>query len=129
MSKQNVAKLLARLKDNQAKDIENAASIYTVAQVAVNALEQSEDLQPEPIALPEPVRVTKHELLERYHSFNGCRSEAKKQGIKFSKTPSWAKLEAAFSHRETVEQLVQSYFANFPDQSLEGISFEISLRG
>ena len=84
---------------------------------------------PSPSALPEQVTVTKQDLLKKYGSFNGCRSAAKKQGVKFSKTPSWAKLEAAFSHKEAVQELVQGYLANFPAASLEGVSFEIKLSG
>lgn len=127
MGKKRVAQLLAQLKENQEKDIENAAGIYTVAKVAVEALEQSDVSQSTALALPERVTVTKQDLLEKYGSFNRCRSAASKRGIKFSKTPSWAKLEAAFSHQEAVQNLVQSYLANFPDAQLEGVSLAVEL--
>ena len=130
MGKQNVAQLLAQLKENQAKDLENAAAIYTVAQVAVNALEPSEasPAQASPVlALSESPKVTRADLLEQYGSFNQCRRAAKDLGIRFSRTPSWKMLEAAFSYREICQQLVQTYLKQHPDPNLRGVSLEIAL--
>lgn len=127
MGKQRVSQLLAQLKENQQKDIENAAGIFTVAQVAVDALNQSENSQQASLLPPVQAKVTKKDLLERYGSFNGCRSAARKEGIIFSKTPSWPTLEAAFSYREAVQQLVQQYLATYPNRQLEGVSLQIDL--
>jgi hypothetical protein len=127
MGKKRVAQLLAQLKENQAKEVENAAGIYTMAKVAVDALAESEETQPVTPLLPAHRSITKQELLERYGSFNGCRTAAKQQGIKFSKTPSWAKLEAAFSYQKVVQQLVKTYLENHPSDEVEGISMQINL--
>ncbi len=130
MGKQRITELLARLKDNEARELENAASIYTVAQVAVNALDQPHQLALEhaPAALlPAPTRVNKAELLERYGSYNGCRKTAKALGIRFNKTPTWEKLEAAFSYQEACQQLVQQYLKLHPSQLLSGITIEVQL--
>ena len=127
MGKQRVEQLLAQLKETEAKDIENAAAIYTVAQVAVNALEQPQLPQLEPAGLPVVSIITKSELLDRYGSFNGCRKAAKKLGIKFSKTPSWQKLEAAFSYREACQKLIKNYLETYPSEHLQGISLDIPL--
>ncbi|MGP1384286.1 MAG: hypothetical protein ACTS2F_12055 [Thainema sp.] len=131
MGKQRVQQLLDQLKENQAKDIENAAAIYTVAQVAVNALNESTNESSAPqlsaSALPTVASITKADLLERYGSFNDCRKAAKALGIKFSKTPSWDKLEAAFSYRVACHQLVQSYLAAYPNEHLNNVSLEIPL--
>jgi len=136
MGKQQVAQLLAQLKENQAKDLENAAAIYTVAQVAVEALEAAEEEGRSPLAPPQPSlppslslpSITKAELLERYGSFNGCRQAAKKLGIRFSKTPSWAKMEAAFSYREACQQLIHSYLEQHPNPHLQGVTLEVPLK-
>jgi hypothetical protein len=127
MGKKRVAQLLAQLKENQEKDIENAAGIYTVAKVAVDALAQPEEAQTDAPSLPTQPPITKQELLARYGSFNGCRAAAKKQGIKFSKTPSWEKLETAFSHQRAVKEIIQNYLANFPKNQLQGVSFEVKM--
>jgi len=139
MGKERVAQLLAQLKENQEKDLENAAAIYTVAQVAVDALEAAEGegrslllspqemlLQPAPF--PAPATITKTELLERYGSFNGCRKAAKQLGIHFSKTPSWATIEAAFSYREACQNLIQTYVNQHPSKYLQGVLLQVSLQ-
>lgn len=130
MGKQRITELLARLKDNEARELDNAASIYTVAQVAVNALDQPQQLASDPSSaalLPAPIRVSKAELLERYGSYNGCRKTAKALGIRFNKTPSWEKLEAAFSYQEACQQWVQQYLQLYPSQQLSGITIEVQL--
>lgn len=129
MGKQRVAQLLAQLHENQAKDLENAAAIYTVAQVAVDALDQGEEegrSLPAAADLPPTPVITQAKLKEQYGSFNGCRQAAKKLGIRFSKTPSWAKLEAAFSYREICQQLIQTYLEQYPSEHLQGVTLEIS---
>lgn len=135
MGKQRVTQLLAQLRENQAKELENAANIYTVAQVAVNALEADEGrsaaLSPQELlpaaTFPTVPTVTKAALLEQYGSFNGCRQAAKTLGIRFSKTPSWAKMEAAFSYRDACQQLIQDYLKKYPSKHLQGIFLELPL--
>jgi hypothetical protein len=122
MGKKRIHQLLTQMKENQQADLRNAAAIYTVAQVAVNKLEAiaSADApdsvraiasaSPAP-ALPAamPTLLTQAELLQRYGSYNGCRSAAQKQGIHFSKSPSWPQLIAAFSYADPIRQRVQDY--------------------
>lgn len=127
MGKQRMTELLTQLRENQAKDAENAAAIYTVAQVAVNALAESDpDAVEVSRQLPAAAIVSKAELLEQYGSFNNCRRAAKEKGIRFSKTPSWKALEAAFGHQKIFSALVQDYLAANPNQHLKGVTFEIS---
>lgn len=129
MGKQRISELLAQLRESQVQDVENAAGIFTVAQVAVNALERQatgvHQSAGEPPALP-AATVSKAELLQRYGSYNGCRRAAKHHGIRFSKTPSWRALEAAFSNYEALQALVQGYFAANPSEYLRGVTFEIT---
>lgn len=126
MGKQRVTQLLAQLRENQAKDAENAAAIYTVAQVAVDALNQAQSSSPV-ASLPAAPVLDKAELLKRYGSYKGCRRAAKEQGIRFRKTPSWSALEAAFSTYEACKALVRNYVAENPNQHLQGVVFEIAL--
>lgn len=129
MGKQRIAELLTQLRDNQSQDVENAAAIYTVAQVAVNALDETAEPHSSGTAqLPASVTVSKAELLERYGSFNGCRRAAKELGIRFPKTPSWSALEAAFSYHQVFHDLIQQSFAAKPNKHLAGVTFEITLK-
>ncbi|ASC69193.1 hypothetical protein XM38_001190 [Halomicronema hongdechloris C2206] len=123
MGRRRIAQLLGQLKDNQARDIENAAAIYTVAQGAVNALDDSQTVPTLPVR-----RITKAELVQRYGSFNGCRRAAKEQGITFRKTPSWHQLEAAFAYRDACHQMVRDCLTNYPEELLQGVSLTISLQ-
>lgn len=126
MGKQRVTQLLAQLRENQAKEVENAAAIYTVAQVAVDALNSAQPSATTPKLVAAPV-LDKAELLRRYGSFKGCRRAAKEQGIRFRKTPSWAALEAAFNSYEACKSLVRGYLAENPNPNLRGVVFEIAL--
>lgn len=130
MGKQRVTQLLEQLKENQAKDLENAAAIYTIAQIAVDELHQGSTLpdQLASAALPVVNDISKNELIKRYGSFNGCRKAAKKAGIQFKKTPSWLQLEAAFRYQEAYEKLIQMYVQTHPNEHLSGVSFTISLK-
>lgn len=130
MGKQRIAHLLEQLKDNQQRELENAAAIYTVAQVAINELraQGTEDASSSTPLLPAaPGFLTQTDLLERYGSFNGCRKAAKDQGIKFSRTPSWQQLIAAFSYVETFQHLIRDYVRAHPTAELHGVSFELKL--
>ncbi len=129
MGKQRVTQLLEQLKENQAKDLENAAAIYTVAQIAVDELHQSSTLPAQLASATLPVvnDINKNELIKRYGSFNGCRKAAKEAGIQFKKTPSWLQLEAAFRYQEAYEKLVKMYMQAYPNEHLSGVSFTIYL--
>lgn len=138
MGKKRVNQLLEQLKATQQADLHNAAAIFTVAQVAVNelrdqAVEASSPVHSARLALPAmpeemgPPLLSKADLLQRYGSFQGCRQAAKQQGIRFSKTPTWSTLCAAFSYAETVRQLVKRYMEQHPYPDLQGVTVEVSL--
>jgi len=130
MGKKRVTRLLEQLKDNQQLELQNAAAIFTVAQVAVNELREqgSQEIEPTVPALPPaPALLDQVELLRRYGSYSGCRKAAKQQGIKFSRTPSWKQLVAAFNYAEACQQLVKSYTKAYPSSALHGITIELKL--
>ncbi|MBW4635935.1 MAG: hypothetical protein KME30_29860 [Iphinoe sp. HA4291-MV1] len=130
MGKKRITQLLEQLKDNQHKELQNAAVIYTVATVAVNELLEQESQIPEPPIglLPfAPKKIDKVELLKQYGSYNACRQAAKKQGIKFSRTPSWEQLAAGFSYAEAFRQVIKAYVETHPSPGLKGTKFELSL--
>ncbi|NEO34658.1 MAG: hypothetical protein F6K36_30585, partial [Symploca sp. SIO3C6] len=133
MGKKRITQLINRLKDNQEQDIKNAASIFTVAQIAVEELEQQgmddsgaqKDTPYFSLPLEHPL-INKTELLRRYGSHLGCRKAAKLQGIKFTRTPSWNKLVAAFQHLESINALVRQYI-NQQDLPVDNIHITIEL--
>ena len=127
MGKKRVTQLLNQLKTNQQQELRNAAAIYTVAQVAINELqEQFQDLSTNAALPPAPV-LDKAELLRRYSSYNGCRTAAKNQGIKFHQTPSWQQLVAAFGYAEACQQLLHIYAEAYPSPELQGVTIELPL--
>lgn len=126
MGKRRVTQLLHQLKTNQQQELHNAAAIYTVAQVAVNELqEQSQDSTN--AALPPAPSLDKAELLRRYSSYNGCRTAAKNKGIKFQQTPSWQQLITAFGYAEACQQLLHIYTEAYPRPELQGVTIELPL--
>jgi hypothetical protein len=131
MGKQRIQELLGRLEENHRRDIENSASIYTVAQVAVNQLDkatQSIQNYQENVALPPaPPELSKEELQRRYKNYNGCRRAAINLGIRFSKTPSWEKLVCAFSYAEALRQLSHLYVKTYPSPLLKGVKIELDM--
>lgn len=131
MGKKRITELLEQLKDNQQQDIENAAAIYTVAQVAVNEL-RNQGTEPELSELPAlpaaPFTLDKAELLRKHGSYNGCRKAAKEYGIKFSRTPSWEQLSAAFAYAEAFQQVINDYMGTYPNDRLRGTTFELTLK-
>lgn len=140
MGKKRINQLLAQIKENQQADLRNAAAIYTVAQVAVDELEaiaSADSLDsvraiapaPPAPALPAavPTLLTQTDLLQRYGSYNGCRSAAKKLGIHFSKSPSWPQLIAAFSYADPIRQLVQDYVQRQAISHLSGVRFTVTI--
>ncbi|QZZ20495.1 hypothetical protein J5X98_25220 [Leptothermofonsia sichuanensis E412] len=135
MGKKRISQLLDQLQANHQADIENAATIFTVAQVAVNQLEQQvADASPaSPPALPpalialDKAELDKAELMRRYGSFNACRKAAGQVGIRFHGTPTWAQLIAAFSYFESLQSLVQDYMLSHPNPHLNNVSMEFKL--
>ena len=130
MGKNKINRLLSQLKDNHQEDIQNAAGIFTVAQGAVNQLKEAvlPDTEETPaIAAPQPQQLTKDDLLEKYKSYNGCRSAAKKSGITFSKTPRWSQIVAAFNYIAACQECVNAYMQQHPCKELKGISVTLSL--
>lgn len=139
MGKKRITQLLEQLKDNQQQDLQNTAAIFTVAQVAVNQLQEQLQSEPQSIAalpaaktesvtvLSAPILIDEAELRRRYGSHVACRQAAKAQGIKFSKTPSWHQLTVAFSYLQACQQLVQSYVQAHPSEQLSGVSIELKL--
>jgi hypothetical protein len=128
MGKKRITQLLEGLKENQLRDLHNSAAIYTVAQVAVNELQQNslQNDQPALAALPPSLEIIdKAQLLEQYGSYNACRKAAKEQGIKFSRTPSWEQLGAALSYAEAFQEIISSYVQIHPYPKLKGTTFEL----
>jgi hypothetical protein len=131
MGKQRIAELLSQLESDRQKDLKNSAAIYAIAQVAVNQLGE---LSPQPpdnrdlTALPPaPLGLDKAELLQRYGSYNGCRSAAKTLGLQFSTTPSWQQLAQAFSYAEALQHLTHRYLDAYPSPSLKGVTVRLQL--
>ena len=138
MGKQRITQLLDQLQANQQRDLQNAAAIFTVAQVAVNQLEAqlADPVLKQTAALPAatallPVNpaqlLDRAELERRYGSHLACRKAAKALGIKFSKTPSWKQLVAAFTYQAVCQQMIQTYLQEHPSPDLQQVSIQIKL--
>ncbi|KOP24582.1 hypothetical protein AMR41_20435 [Hapalosiphon sp. MRB220] len=110
----------------------NSAAIYTVAQVAVNELQQ-QSLQieepPLPVLPSTPKIIDQADLLKQYGSYRACRKAAKDRGMKFSRTPSWEQLAAAFSYAEAFEEIIRTYIETYPNPKLKGTKFEFKIEG
>lgn len=131
MGKKRITQLLEELKENQFHELHNSAAIYTVAQVAVNELQQQNlQMDEQPIAaLPStPKIIDKAQLLKQYGSYRACRKAAKERGIKFSRTPSWEQLVAALSYADIFQQIITSYVETYPNSKLKGTSFEVNIK-
>ncbi|MEA5567594.1 hypothetical protein [Anabaena sp. UHCC 0399] len=131
MGKKRITQLLEGLKENQLHELHNSAAIYTVAQVAVNELQQQslQITEPPIAALPSTLEIIdKTELLKQYGSYRACRKAAKERGIKFSRTPSWEQLAVAFTYADAFQQIIKSYVETYPNPKLKGTTFEISLK-
>jgi len=131
MGKKRITQLLDQLQANHEAELKNAAQIFTVAQVAVNQLNQQ--AEPTVNSLPatsfQPPTVLDRAVLEqRYGSFNACRKAAKQLGIQFHRTPSWAQLVAAFSYFDVLQKLVQDYTTAFPDANLPIMTMAFKLK-
>lgn len=131
MGKNKIDQLLSQLKNNHKEDIQNAAGIFTVAQGAVNQLRETvlpdtEETRPA-LASNQPQQLTKADLLEKYKSYNGCRSAAKKLGITFSRTPRWSQIVAAFNYISACQECIDAYMQQHPCKELKGVSVTLSL--
>lgn len=128
MGKQTIDRLLAKLQENHEQDIHNAAAIFTVAQGAVNQLQnQSETAVWAPEQLPAPQQLTQAELLNRYGSYNACRMAAKKAGITFSRSPRWSQIIAAFNYLEACQKQVDAYLQHYPNPELKETKITLQL--
>lgn len=131
MGKKRITQLLENLKENQQQELQNAAAIYTVAQVAVNELQQQNlQVEEQPIAaLPSTLQIIdKTQLIQLYGSYNACRKAAKEKGIKFSRSPSWEQLSAAFTYAENFQQIITNYIQIYPYPQLQGTKFELTFK-
>ena len=129
MGKQKIARLLAHLQDNHNQDIQNAAAIFTVAQGAVNQLDQLEsELAAEPKTLPAaPSQLTQADLVSRYGNYNACRKAAKQAGISFRKSPRWEQLVTAFNYLAACQAQIDAYLQRYPNPNLNGVRVVIHL--
>lgn len=130
MGKKRIAELLDQLHTNHEADLNNAAAVFTVAQVAVNQLAQQtvEDNAAPVLGLAlSPVLISKEQLKQQYGSFNACRKAAKQAGIRFSSTPTWDQLAATFNYFEALQSLIQNYLITYPNSHLGGVSMEFKL--
>ncbi|MCD8487652.1 MAG: hypothetical protein LRZ84_13185 [Desertifilum sp.] len=131
MGKKRITQLLAQLHENQQKELENAAAIFTVAQVAVNQLReqvsQPETALPPAVGLSSPRQVTQEELVKRYGSHLECRKAAKARGVVFRRTPTWKQLIAAFSYLEAFQQAIERYMTAYPNSDLPEMTIQLKL--
>lgn len=128
MGRKRITQLLDQLQTNHETDLQNAAAIFTVAQVAVNQLEQQTSGNSVAIAaLPPAMTLGKEELKQRYGSYRACRSAAKQKGIRFQRTPTWEQLAAAFTYFEVCETLIQDYLKLHPNPMLHGLSLQFKI--
>ncbi len=153
MGKKRIQRLLTQLEDHHQQGSQNSAAIYTVAQVAIDRLEQSLDLladttSPQAIAagsedfesaaqpiaptglnpvltLPPSSQIDKVELKRRYGSLAACRKAAKEMGISFAKTPSWDRLVAAWQFQEGLLHLRSQYLQACPMTDLESVTISL----
>jgi hypothetical protein len=128
MGRKRITQLLDQLQANHEADLQNAAAIFTVAQVAVSQLEQQTTGDSIGIAaLPPATPLNKEELRQRYGSYHACRNAAKQKGIHFQKTPTWEQLAAAFTYFEVCEKLIQDYLKLHPNPGLHGVSMQFRM--
>ncbi|MBW4690465.1 MAG: hypothetical protein KME27_01725 [Lyngbya sp. HA4199-MV5] len=131
MGKKRIAQLLDQLQTNHEADLKNAAQIFTVAQVAVNQLNQQVETNSH--ILPSapfqaPATLDQATLKQRYGSFNECRKAARQLGIQFHRNPTWAQLVTAFSYFDALQSLVHDYTTTFPDANLHNVTMSFRLK-
>jgi len=131
MGKKRITQLLEQLEANRQAELENAAAIFTVAQVAVNKLqEQVGEPSQTPLlaaATVDPIaeEITQATLREKYGSHQACRTAAKAQGIRFSKNPTWEQLVVAFRYAARLRHLANEYVQEHPDPAMCGVTIEL----
>lgn len=131
MGKKRINQLLEQLHTNHEADLKNAAQIFTVAQVAVNQLNQQAETNSQvlPAArFQSPIVLDQAALKQRYGSFNECRKAARQLGIQFHRNPTWAQLVAAFSYFDALQSLVHDYTTMFPDANLHNVTMSFRLK-
>lgn len=130
MGKKRINQLLEQLKQNQQQEIQNAAAIYTVAQIAIQELQAQTEavgsVSTVP-SLPPVALLTRADLEARYGSYNECRKAAKQLGIRFQGSPRWSQLVQAFEYHERLQGIVSVYMAEHPAPELTGLRMEIQL--
>jgi hypothetical protein len=132
MGKKTIDRLLTKLEENRQQDAQNAAAIFTVAQVAVNQLADQRTETSSAPALQVGnaaalTSITKEDLLQRYGNYNKCRSAAKRLGILFKGSPKWSQIIAAFNYREACQAHINAYLQQNPNPNLKGVSLVISM--
>ena len=131
MGKKQIERLLEQLKENQQKDVQNAAQIYTVAQVAVTQLAEHStegSTVAKPALAAASSQWSKAQLEKTFGSYNACRSKAKAQGIQFKRTPTWNQLVAAFNYADAFQQLIYQYLDQHPTPHLKHVTFTLGDR-
>jgi hypothetical protein len=129
MGKKRIAQLLEHLEANHQQELQNAAEIFTIAQVAANKLEEvGGDSAIPSLQLPAaPILLTKADLEQRYGSYNNCRKAAANLGIKFSGNPGWHRLIAGFSYFEALQGVIQAYLQSHSNGDLKGVTIAFRL--
>jgi hypothetical protein len=139
MGKQTIDRLLTKLQDSHEQDIHNAAAIFTVAQGAVNQLQNRSEIvsktasdaatQSTVLAAKQlaPLQLTQAELMNRYGNYNACRAAAKRAGITFSRSPRWTQIVAAFNYLEACQASISAYLQHYPNRDLQGTKITITL--
>jgi hypothetical protein len=143
MGKARLQKILKSMQDSEAtarqhlqRDLENSATIFAVAQHAVNRLSEvasaDDAVSPEPAiearqpllppavsgAIGKELATSWEDLIQQYGSPQGIRKALKARGITFSKTPSRKQLLTAWHSLES--QAVQpTTTPQLPDPAIE----------
>ncbi|HIK18239.1 MAG TPA: hypothetical protein IGS53_23545 [Leptolyngbyaceae cyanobacterium M33_DOE_097] len=131
MGKKRITQLLEQLEANRQAELENAAAIFTVAQVAVNKLQEQVGESSQTALLPaatiDPAaeEITQATLREKYGSHQACRAAAKAQGIRFSKNPTWEQLVVAFRYAAQLRQVANDYLQAQPHPAMRGVTIEL----
>lgn len=127
MGKKRITQLLNQLQTNHESELKNAAAVFTVAQVAVNQLEEQRVAEQGEIAALPPIALSKDDLKRCYGSYKACRAAAREKGIHFKKTPTWEQLGEAFSYCETFQALIRNYLSQHPSSKLSELSMTFNI--
>lgn len=134
MGRKRIHQLLDQIQTNRQADIQNAAGIFAVAQVAINKLDEQIASAPSsstlalPAVLPHVLpSIDRAMLLQQYGSYQACRKAAKQKGITL-KNPTWEKLIVAFQYWEVLQNLVDAYLDEHPEPLLKGASIRFQIK-